>query len=167
MSYTYDPKNNILFHEKTELPLDGLEQNLIGVCSKCNADVYSVSYHKYDGQTSVAARCTNCEQMYAIIYDAFWNWIGEHAIDPNGANGDSEHDASSLETSGGSREDLNDDLKALHAIPTKKLETVFTPAEVDALFAKAAGKKYVRQYLYRARKKYGDFLELFDIYINI
>lgn len=166
MSYTYDPKNNILFHEKTEIPLDGLEHNFIGVCSKCNADVFSVSYHTYDDRTAVAARCTSCEQMYAIIYDALWNWIGEHSIELNGSN-DAEHDASSFEIFNGSLEGLNDDLKALHAIPTKKLEAVFTPAEVDAMFAKAAGKKYVRQYLYRARKKYNHFYELFDVYINI
>ncbi|MDW7733262.1 MAG: hypothetical protein SCH66_12655 [Methanolobus sp.] len=167
MSYTYDPKNNILFHEKTELLLDGLEQNFIGACSKCNADVFSVSYHTYDEQTAVAARCTSCKQMYAIIYDARWNWVSEHSIDLNGSNGAPGQGASLLATFGEGQEGFNDDLKALHAIPKKKLETVFTPAEIVAMFAKAAGKKYVRQYLYRARKKYGDFHELFDIYLDI
>ena len=166
MSYTYDPKNNIMFHKKTELSLDGLEQNLIGACSKCNADVVSVSYHSHDDQTAVAAKCTSCEQMYAIIYDALWNWVGEHFIEINSSH-DALQDPDSITTTSEYQEGLTDDLKVLEAIPKKKLQIVFTPAEIDTMFAKAAGKKHVRQYLYRARKKYNDFHELFDIYLNI
>ncbi|QLC49961.1 hypothetical protein HWN40_06730 [Methanolobus zinderi] len=167
MSYTYDPKNNTLFHKKTELPLDGLEKNFIGACSKCNADVFSISYHTYHDQNAVAAKCTNCGQMYAILYDALWNWTGEHMIRyncPNSANPEKE---SSHATENEYYECTNEELKTLQSIPKKKLETVFTPAEIDTLFAKAAGKKHVRQYLYRARKKFDDFNELFDIYLKI
>ncbi|TGC09357.1 hypothetical protein [Methanolobus halotolerans] len=166
MSYIYDPKKNILFHKKTELPLKGLEQNFIGACSKCNADVVSISYHIYDDQNAVAAKCTNCEQLYAIIYDAFWIWIGEHLIDCD------PHCTPALEEvsitpASEYQEEASEDLQVLQAIPQKKLSTVFTPAEIDSMFAKAAGKKYVRQYLYRARKKFDDFQELFDVYLNI
>ena len=167
MSYTYDPKNNILFHKKTELSLDGLEQNFIGACSKCNADVISISYHTNGDHTTVAAKCTNCGQMYAIIYDAFWNWIGEHSIDLRNPYDAPCQEPNSITTTGECQEVLSDDFKDLQSIPTKKLLTVFTPAEIETMFAKAAGKKHVRQYLYRARKKYDDFQELFGIYLNI
>lgn len=167
MSYTYDLKNNILFHKKRKLLPDGLEQNFVGTCSKCSSDVISVSYHTYGDRTAVAARCTNCGQMYAIIYDANWNWVGEHFIDQNDADITSEKNICSSINTRKHPEDLTGDLKILNAIPKKKLETVFTPAEIDTMFAKAAGKKHVRQYLYRARKKYEDFHELFGIYLNV
>lgn len=164
MSYTYDLQNNTLKADETELPLDNLEQNLVGTCSKCNADVISISYHLLDNWTVVAARCSACGRMYAIQYDEYWSWLGEHPL----------REVTSVEQAS-DKPDLDEEentepseeLLALQAVPLKKLETVFTQAEIKALFAKASGKKHVRQYLYRARKKYSEFGELFDIYLRI
>ena len=49
----------------------------------------------------------------------------------------------------------------------KQLSTIFSPAEIDAIFAKVRGEKYIRQYLYRARKKYDYFEEVFGIKIQV
>ncbi|MCQ6963714.1 hypothetical protein PV02_10385 [Methanolobus chelungpuianus] len=166
MSYTYDLQNNTLKADDIELPLDNLEQNLVGTCSKCNADVVSISYHLLDRRTVVASRCSACGRMYAILYDEYWIWLGEHPLlsvaDPPKQASLDNLDAEIKEIA-----EPSEELLALQAIPLKKLETVFTQAEIKTLFARASGKKYVRQYLYRARKKYPEFGELFDIYLNI
>lgn len=162
MSYTYDLQNNILKADDIELPLHNLEQNLVGACSKCNADVVSISYHLLDNRTVVASRCSACGQMHAILYDEYWIWLGEHPLNVADSSGQASRDAEMEETI-----EPSEELLALQAISLKKLETVFTQAEIKTLFAKASGKKYVRQYLYRARKKYPEFGELFDIYLDI
>lgn len=165
MSYTYDLQNNRLKADDIEIPPNNLEQNLVGTCIKCNADVMSISYHLLDSRTVVASRCSACGRMYAILYDEYWIWLGEHplnmAASPEQASSDNP-DAEIEKIA-----EPSEELLALQAIPLKKLETVFTQAEIKTLFAKASGKKYVRQYLYRARKKYPEFGELFDIYLNI
>ena len=165
MPYTYDLQNNILKTSEIELPLDNLEQNLIGVCSKCNADVVSISYHLQGDKTVVASRCSACGRMYAILYDEYWVWLGEHPLlEVTSPQHPVAEDADAV--SAGNTEPT-EELLALQAIPLKKLETIFTQAEIKTLFAKANNKKYVRQYLYRARKKYPEFGELFDIYLQI
>jgi transcription elongation factor Elf1 len=165
MSYTYDLQNNILKANKTELPLDDLEQNLVGTCSKCNADVVSISYHLQDNRTVVASRCSACGQMYAILYDEYWIWLGEHLL--REATSSEQWDSENADNISEETTEPTEELLVLQAIPLKKLETIFTQAEIKTMFAKANGKKYVRQYLYRARKKYPEFGELFDIYLQI
>ncbi|MDP2215895.1 MAG: hypothetical protein Q8J68_01180 [Methanolobus sp.] len=165
MPYTYDLQKNILKTSEIELPLDNLEQNLIGICSKCNADVVSISYHLQGDKNVVASRCSACGRMYAILYDEYWVWLGEHPLQevtslqqPVLEDADAVNEVNTEPT---------EELLALQAIPLKKLETIFTRAEIETLFAKANNKKYVRQYLYRARKKYPEFGELFGIYLQI
>jgi transcription elongation factor Elf1 len=165
MPYTYDLQNNILKADQVELPLDNLEQNLIGTCSKCNADVVSISYHLQDDKTVVATRCSVCGRMYAILYDKYWIWLGEHPLKEAAS---SEHSGpGAVDTSDKESTEPSEELLALKAIPLRKLEAVFTQAEIKTLFAKASGKKYVRQYLYRARKKYPELREIFDINLNV
>ncbi len=142
--------------EKKVLQVDGVDvistfhdENFIGVCSRCEGDVKSLSYHEFTDKFIVAGRCLSCETIFAILYDNDWNWFGEHII-----------------SQFFSINDYND-LKLLDSIDKKKIAIVFTPAETDAMYAKARGGKYVRQYLYRARKKYQDFVDLFGIQLNI
>lgn len=59
------------------------------------------------------------------------------------------------------------DYNGLKKIPIKMLEAVFPPKEIEALFAKAKNEKPIRQYLYRARKRYDYFEELFDIRLEL
>lgn len=52
-------------------------------------------------------------------------------------------------------------------VPMNKLTTIFSPSEIESMMAKSLGKKYVRQYLYRARKKYEKFQDVFGITLDI
>jgi hypothetical protein len=60
-----------------------------------------------------------------------------------------------------------DDYEGLEKIPIKALHAVFATGEIEAIFAKAKNEKPIRQYLYRARKKYDLFEELFDIRLKV
>jgi hypothetical protein len=149
MDIKYDVENNVMQIDNVDLYPENLDHNFIGMCSSCNSDVTSLSYHSYDNEIIVAGKCDSCESICAIFYDDEWNWQGEetitHFFNINNSN----------------------NISFLNNIERKKLETVFTPAETTAMYAKARGEKYVRQYLYRARKKYNDFYDLFGIQINI
>lgn len=149
MDIKYDMKLNVMQVEGTDIYPENLESNFIGVCSNCNSDVKSLSYHPFEEGMIVAGICNLCKTVFAIIYDREWNWQGEMPI------------------SDFFNSKMSNELKSLDGIDKKKLATIFTPAETDAMYAKARGEKYVRQYLYRARKKYVDFEELFGIHLDI
>ncbi|SFM29884.1 hypothetical protein [Methanolobus profundi] len=149
MDIRYDIENNVMQIDDVDIHPHSLDTNFIGVCNNCNSDVSSISYHTYEEGMVVAGKCSLCDTIVAIMYDNEWNWQGEETISQF-------FDIKS-----------SNNLKNLNSIDRKKLATVFTPAETDAMYAKARGEKYVRQYLYRARKKYADFEELFGIHINI
>ncbi|WP_407356354.1 hypothetical protein [Methanolobus sp. WCC5] len=149
MAIRYDIENNVLQIDGNDLHPQSLDGNFIGLCKNCNADVNSLSYHSYAENMIVIAKCSSCKTIFAIVYDKDWNWQDEETI-----------------TQFFSLKDSND-LRTLDSIDKKRLATVFTPAETTAMYAKARGEKYVRQYLYRARKKYTDFEELFDVRLNI
>jgi len=61
----------------------------------------------------------------------------------------------------------NKSISDIGNIATVKLETVFSPREIEAMIQKSKGENYVRQYLYNARKKYSLFNELFGYYLEI
>jgi hypothetical protein len=156
--------NHTLYLDSVELPLHSQEENVIGTCSNCNSDVWSISYHVLNDNTVVAAKCIICDTVHAIMYDDLWNWLGEEIISTGLISGNNA--ASSTVTKAIESPD-SDGLLYLRSIPSKKLSAVFSPAEIEAMFFKASDQKYVRQYLYRARKKYHNFNELFDTILNI
>ncbi|WNY27042.1 hypothetical protein [Methanolapillus ohkumae] len=63
--------------------------------------------------------------------------------------------------------DIIESADDLRQIPDVQLKSVFSKAEIDAMMAKADGKKPVRQYFHRAKKKYKLFEEIFGIKIDI
>lgn len=150
MDYRYDLQNNILFDEKYEFPAYSLEKNEIGTCSICDLPLLSLSYHFSEEQIFVTTKCVSCGAFYVNIYDSGWTWLDEAPlslvpvpillINPS----------------------IND-LEGLKAIPLKKLKAVFSRGEIEALFSRARAETLIRQYLYRARKKYDLFEELFEI----
>ncbi|WP_406661659.1 hypothetical protein V7O66_03845 [Methanolobus sp. ZRKC3] len=166
MVYEYDIDNSTLYLDSVELPLHSQEENVIGTCSDCNSDVMSVSYHVQDEKTVVGAKCNECNTIYAIIYDDQWNWLGEEVIS-TGSNPRHADVEKSVVTMSVDEPEDSPELIYLRSIPSNKLSAVFSPAEIEAIFSKASGKKYVRQYLYRARKKYQNFNDLFDTTLNI
>jgi hypothetical protein len=164
MVYEYDIINNALYLDSVELPLHSQEENVIGTCSNCNSDVQSISYHVRNDNMVVAARCTNCDTVHVIMYDDLWNWLGDEIVSTRFI---SENNTTPSTVTKAIESHDSDDLLYLRSIPSNKLSAVFSPAEIEAMFFKASDQKYVRQYLYRARKKYNNFNELFDTILNI
>lgn len=150
MEYNYDLKNNNLYAEESQMPAYSLEKNEIGNCSNCDAILISLSYHSLKKTIIVVTKCAMCGALYVNIYDSEWNWVDEAPV-------------FLLPVSIPISNPIVDDNKGLEAISMKKLEAVFSRGEIDALFARAKNETPIRQYLYRARKKYELFEEIFDL----
>ena len=146
----YDLKTNDLYVEKNIIPAYSLEKNNIGNCSNCDAIFISLSYHAVGETIIVVTKCTSCGAFYANIYDSKWNWIDEVPI-------------SLLPVRIPITNPIIDDLQGLERISIEKLEAVFSKGEIEALFARAKNETPIRQYLYRARRKYGLFEKIFEI----
>jgi hypothetical protein len=137
-------------YEESRIHAYSLEKNEIGNCSNCDAIIMSISYHSVGDTIVVVTKCASCGALYANIYDSGWNWKDETPV-------------SLLPIPIPISNQIIDDWKGLEAIPMKKLEAIFSKGEIEALFARAKDETPIRQYLYRARKKYKLFEEIFDI----
>ena len=156
MNCEYDVENNCLLVDEKEITAYDIEENEIGACGDCQSELMSISYHSSETGTLVVSKCANCNAMCIVSYDSEWNWIEEIPITQfYSSTCDQEESV------------VNKELELLESIPIKRLKCVFSQTELDSMFAKAKGEKYVRQYLSRARKKYSDFEELFEIKLEI
>jgi hypothetical protein len=131
----------LLFNGKRLDPVS-LEKNLIGFCSKCEDELVSMAYHRFDEDWLVSARCQR-EHLLLILYDKNWNWLGDLELE------------------------MAPEFKSISSIRKEQLEAVFTPAEIRTLEACEQGKPYTRQNLYRARAKYEKFEKLFGAKIGL
>jgi len=154
MEYNYELRGNNLFIGENRISAYSLEENEIGNCSRCDSTLMSLSYHSAGETIVVATKCISCGSFYVNIYDSGWNWVDEKplALIP-------------IPITISNR--IIDSRKELEAIPIKKLEAVFSRGEIEALFARAKDETPVRQYLYRARKKYELFEEIFDLKLEL
>jgi hypothetical protein len=118
------------------------EKNLVGFCSRCQADLYSIAYHNTDDRWLVSAGCNN-GHLFLLQYDRQWRWLQDG--------------------------DLERVKEVVHIcdIAREKLEVVFTAAEIRDMAACQQGQPYTRQNLYRARAKYEKFERLFGIKIDL
>ena len=166
MGYRYDLKKNILHIGADQVPAYDIEANEIGVCSACGASLLSVSYHSFDDSLIIVAKCSECNSICANVYNNDWTWLDEVVISHFSSEKDQDRGAGG----GTLKEDGSDasvSLKLLNSIPMKQLQTIFSPAEINAMFARAKGDECVRQYLYNARKKYNSFEDVFGITIDV
>ncbi|HJH32421.1 MAG TPA: hypothetical protein C5S50_09675 [Methanosarcinaceae archaeon] len=165
MNYGYDLKNNVLYIDRNSIPAYNIEKNEIGVCSACAANLLSISYHSFDDLV-IVAKCSSCNLISANIYNVDWIWLDEivisHFLSENIQN---ENVGCGLQED--RRSDVCANFKLLKNIPMKQLQTIFSPAEINAMFSRAKGDECVRQYLYNARKKYDTFENVFGITINV
>ncbi len=149
MEYSYDLKDKDLYIDENQINAYSLEKNEIGNCSNCDSILMSFSYHTVEDKNIIVTKCASCGAFYANIYDSDWNWVEEVHI-------------SLLPIQILISNQRIDDLEGLKSIPIKKLEAVFSKGEIEALFSRAKNETPIRQYLYRARKKYKLFEEIFD-----
>lgn len=154
MENNYDLKTNNLYIEENRMPAYSLEKNEIGNCSNCDAILMSLSYHSVGETIVVVTKCASCGVFCVNIYDSGWNWLDEATV-------------SLLPIPIPISNQIIDDIKGLEKIPMKKLEAVFSRGEIEALFARAKNETPIRQYLYRARKKYELFEEIFDLRLDL
>lgn len=162
MNCKYDTNEKTLYINRYIIPAYKFEKNEIGSCSSCNSELSSISYHIYKDCYLIVTGCISCDNLYLNIFDNSWDWQSEILIDQvNNKPVDKTDNINSQNI------ETNEESEMLDNIPVKQLETIFSPTEIDAMFAKARGDKYVRQYLYRARKKYQDFEDVFGIKLYI
>ena len=154
MVYSYDLADNNLCIGENRIPAYDMEENEIGSCSNCSAMLISLSYHYLSEKNVVVTRCVSCRSFYANFYDVEWSWIDEVPLSllpiPITI----------------SNKVINDSIE-LDKLSLKKLQVVFSRGEIEALFARTRNETPIRQYLYRARKKYKLFEEIFDIQLDL
>lgn len=158
MESKYHLETGTLYINGYITPAYKFEKNEIGTCSTCNFEMLSISYHIYKNCYLVVTECVSCKKLYLNIFNNKWDWKNEVPL--------------GLLNSKSQKDNPNDidgynELEMLNNIPVKQLETIFSPTEIEAMFAKAHGDEYTRQYLYRARKKYKDFEDVFGIRLTI
>ncbi|WP_410509897.1 hypothetical protein RSJ42_07145 [Methanosarcina hadiensis] len=154
MEYKYDLNEKALYIEENRLTAYSLEKNEIGNCTSCDSVLMSLSYHTAGENIVVVTKCVSCGAFYANIYDSEWNWVDEAQI-------------SLLPIPIPISSPVIESLEELEAVPIKKLEVIFSKGEIEALFARAKNRTPVRQYLYRARKKYELFEEIFGLKLDL
>lgn len=154
VEYRYDLNEKTLYIEENRIPAYSLEKNEIGNCTACDSMLMSLSYHSAGENIAVITKCISCGAFYANLYDSDWNWVDEVQI-------------TLLPIPILISNPVIYSWKELEAVPIKKLEAVFSKGEIEALFDRAKDKTPVRQYLYRARKKYDLFEEIFDLRLEL
>jgi hypothetical protein len=154
MEYRYDLTDNNLCAGESRIPAYNLEENEIGNCSNCSSILVSLSYHSVSETNVVVTRCVSCRAFYANIYDLEWSWVDEIPL-------------SLLPIPITISNKVINESKELEKLPLIKLQAVFSRGELEALFARTRNETTIRQYLYRARKKYKLFEEIFDIRLEL
>ncbi|AEH60787.1 conserved hypothetical protein [Methanosalsum zhilinae DSM 4017] len=170
MKCEYDIETNILNIDGNLLEPCSLDENETGSCISCSNKLISISYHQMDnpdiGKANiVVSECDGCRSIFASLHDGDWNWIDDIQV--------SDHLESTplqkitpLNEHSKKESSLKESVR-IEDIPEEKLRAVFSPKELEAIYAKYNGNHCVRQYLYRARKKYSKFKKLFGIELNI
>ncbi|WP_321417813.1 hypothetical protein [uncultured Methanomethylovorans sp.] len=172
MLFKYDSSNNFLQMDNTIFPSYDLIENPIGTCSFCDAQIISKSYHYLGDAIAVVAYCEKCGASFVNLYDQEWNWLSEQPISHFFSYQESDirdRDVKIDEMAPRVEKSMVEDqyFTDISKVPMNKLTTIFSPSELEAMIAKSLGEKYVRQYLYRARKKYQKFQDVFGITLDI
>jgi hypothetical protein len=129
------------FGERTQEPVSK-DLNMVGFCSRCDAELSSLAYYSTEDFWLVYAGCSN-GHLVLMQYDRQWKWLEDCGLEIF-------------------RKDCD-----ISSIAKEKLEAVFTQAEIRDMAACQNGQPYTRQNLYRARAKYEKFERLFGIKIKI
>jgi hypothetical protein len=150
--YRVDQEKKHLFFEGQKLEPRSVEENLVGFCSLCEGELWSIAYYRVSEGWMVAARCDGCDKMVLARFGKSWSWEGDYdleAAEPAPPTGDASKTSS------------------ISDLSREELEAVFTPAELRDMERCEMGEAYTRQNLYRARAKYEKFERLFGVKIDI
>jgi hypothetical protein len=150
--YRLDQEKKYLFFEGQKLEPRSVEGNLVGFCSLCEGELWSIAYYRVSEGWMVAARCDGCDKMVLARFDKSWSWKGDF-------------DLEAAEAVRSAREESK--TSSISNLPREQLEAVFTSAELRDMERCERGEAYTRQNLYRARAKYEKFERLFGTKIDI
>ncbi len=137
-----EEKSRILYIGERKLEPVSFDRNMVGFCSRCDSELFSLAYHSTDSCWLVCAICSN-GHIVLMRYDRGWRWLEDCGLEIF-------------------REDCD-----ISSISKEKLEAVFTKAEIRDMMACQSGQPYTKQNLYRARAKYEKFERLFGVKIKI
>lgn len=158
----YNLTENLLWIADVCFYPESFDAGNIGNCTFCGSEMETLSFHRVESFNAIVAKCNTCDRLLLSLYDPDWVWYDEVNLSssdrlPVARTGHEPYcELSNL--SG---------LQLLEALPNNVLGTIFSPREIEAMFLRASGKKYVRQYLYNARKKYSRFADVFGIIIDV
>lgn len=155
----YNPEKHLLWIADELYYPEKHDVGDIGYCIQCGNELRTLGFHIIGSHYGIVAKCTSCNRLLLSIYDSDWNWCKEMELVSTNRVPSIRIGASELSGLSG--------YNLLESIPENALKTIFSPREIEAMFSKAKGEKYVRQYLYNARKKYARFAEIFGIFIDI
>lgn len=150
--YRLDREKRNLFFGGQKIEPRSVEETVVGFCSFCDGELFSLACYKVPEGWLVASRCNGCERQVLSRYDPFWSW-------------EEDLDFEVVESERSAKEDPK--ITSLSEIPREELEAVFTPAELRDMERCEKGEAYTRQNLYRARAKYEKFERLFGVRIDI
>lgn len=157
---SYNRKDKNLWIGKDNFFPENCEVGDIGNCVNCDFVMEPLSFHKLSSDYyAIVAQCSSCKRLILSVYDMDWKWCKEIDLATTEKVPETVAEDVSLDKLSG--------IQLLESIPEKVLNTVFSPREIEAMYSRAKGEKYVRQYLYNARKKYDRFADIFGIRINI
>ncbi|MCU0637580.1 MAG: hypothetical protein MUE87_03030 [Methanothrix sp.] len=137
-----EEKSRVLYIGERKLEPISKDRNMVGFCSRCDAELFSLAYHSTEISWLVCASCSN-DHIVLMRYDRGWRWLEDCSLEIF-------------------REDSD-----ISSISKEKLEAVFTKAEIRDMMACQSRQPYTKQNLYRARAKYEKFERLFGVKINI
>lgn len=150
--YRVDQEKKHLFFEGQKLEPRSVEGNLVGFCSMCEGELWSIAYYRVSEGWMVAARCDKCDKMVLAEYDSSWSW-------------EEDFDLEAAEPERSTREESK--TSSISDLSREELEAVFSPAELRDMERCERGDAYTRQNLYRARAKYEKFERLFGVRIDL
>jgi hypothetical protein len=137
-----EEKSRVLYIDERKLEPVSKDRNMVGFCSRCDAELFSLAYHSTESCWLVCASCSN-GHIVLMQYDRGWRWLEDCGL-----------------------EIFSEDCD-ISSISKEKLEAVFTKAEIRDMIACQSRQPYTKQNLYRARAKYEKFERLFGVKINI
>lgn len=132
----------VLLSDDRRIEPVSLEKNMVGFCARCEAELESIAYYRFEVGWQVCARCKG-DHLVLMQFDLNWKWLGDQELE------------------------MSAEQKSISVLPREKLEAVFTAAEIRDMEAFERGEPYVRQNLYRARAKYDKFEKLFGVRIDL
>ena len=75
MNQIEEKSHTLIFKGQRLQPISS-EENPVGFCSRCEAELLSLGYYSTGAGWLVSARCSN-GHLILMHFDLLWNWLGD------------------------------------------------------------------------------------------